>query len=97
MRLLQKELRALDLAIQALEEKRREYSPGHVAYTRDGVRADEIIDDKVTGVGFTWAQENHKKYIEYDQAINRLEDLKDILADPGVTRGQEPLFEMERP
>ena len=95
MKLLQKELRALDLAIQALEEKRREYSPGHVAYTRDGIRADEINDKKVSGVGFAWAQEDHKKYLEYDQAINRLEDLKDILNDPGITREQEPLFDME--
>jgi hypothetical protein len=59
------------------------------------MRTIEINGDGVTGTTMGFAEGEHKKYIEYDDAILQLEDLIDILEDPGVTYDGEsdlPLF-----
>jgi hypothetical protein len=87
--------RAIDLAIQSLTDARRKYAPGHAAYLQ-GIRVDVIKDKRVTGTGFTWAEEDYRKHEEYSQAIQEMEDLKEILADPGVVIDpeykQEPML-----
>lgn len=90
---MKKEISALNLAIEALEEKRRRYAAGYAAY-QQGIRANKIVDDKVSGVSFAWVEEDHEQYVKYDKAIERLGDLKEILADPGVTRSQRTLFDL---
>lgn len=76
--------KAIDLAIQSLTKERRQYRPGHFAYLH-GIRPDVIDDKKVTGTSFLWAERDYHKHEEYSRAIQELEDLKEILADPGVT------------
>jgi hypothetical protein len=78
------QLRALAIGIDAIEHVRRErYAAGHAAYMQ-GVRPDEI-KGKINGIGFAWAQQDHEKYLECSEAIRQLEDLQEILTDPGVT------------
>lgn len=78
------QLKALGIAIDAIEQMRRQkYAVGHAAYMQ-GLRADEIKDKKITGVGFAWAQQDHKKYVECSEAIRQLEDLQEIITDPGA-------------
>lgn len=78
------QMRAIKIAIDAIEKMRREeYAVGHAAYMQ-GIRFDEIKDKKVKGVSFAWTHDDYKKYIECTQAIRQLEDLEEILTDPGV-------------
>jgi hypothetical protein len=90
------QLKAIDLAIEAIEDvRRRKFAAGDAAY-RQGIRKDVIKDKSVTGTGFAWAEDDHNSYVELTQAIRQLEDLKEILVDPGVTIdefGDLPLFE----
>ena len=77
---LKKQLKSLDLAIKALTERRRKmYAAGESAFQK--------------GIDFTFAVDGHRHYDEHTQAIQALEDLKDILADPGVT--VEPEYQQE--
>jgi hypothetical protein len=82
---LQPQIKAIKLAIETLTEKRRQYASGHVAYTRQKIRPVEIKDTEVRGTGFAWVESDHKRYVEYDEAIRQLEDMIEIITDPGVT------------
>lgn len=84
-----KQIAALRLGIEALTDKRRPFCPGHLAYTQQGIRPDVIDSEGVTGVSFQWAESDHLKYEEYSKAIQQLEDLIEILTDPGVVRVEE--------
>jgi hypothetical protein len=67
---IQKQLKAIKLAIGALERERRaKYAAGEHAYQRQGIR------------DFTFADEGHKHYAEYTEAIRQLQDLEEIFTD----------------
>jgi hypothetical protein len=97
MALNQKEIKALKLAIKVLQtERRRHFAAGESAW-RAGIRKDIIQDEEIMGVGFGWVEDDHFSYQEYSQAIERLEDLIEILSDQGQCRHREsdsPLFTM---
>jgi len=79
-----KQIRAIEIAVESIEIVRRQkFAAGEAAYCQ-GIRSDKIIDDCVSGVSFDWVESDHKKYTEYTQAIRQLEDLHEILTDPGV-------------
>jgi hypothetical protein len=66
-----RQVAALNLAIKALTERRRKlYATGEAAF--------------VKGIDFTFAVDGHKHYTEHSQAIKTLEDLIEILTDPGA-------------
>lgn len=48
----------------------------------------------VTGELFRFAEDGHTSYMQYTLAIQELEDLIDILGDPGVTRLQRTFEEL---
>lgn len=79
-----KQIHALELSIDALKEKRRrEFSAGEFAY-RQGIRVDVLKSGGVTGTLFGFSESGHEKYVEYTEAIQQLEDLIEIITDPGV-------------
>ncbi len=90
-----KQVAALKLGIEALTEKRRKYAAGEFAYSRQGLRPVSFDSDGVSGTGFQFTADDHKKYMECDKAIRELEDLIEILTDPGSTKAQPKLFESE--
>lgn len=93
-----KQIRALKHAIQTLEKERRRFSVGHLAYTQQGIRPDPIKAEGVTGTAFDWVETDHRHYEECEQDIQELNDLIEILEDPGViySGGQGlPLFDFE--
>jgi glutamate dehydrogenase/leucine dehydrogenase len=86
--------RAVEIAIAAVEHVRRErYTAGHVAYLQ-GIRTDVISAAGVTGTGFAWAEDDHKKYIEHEETIRQLNDIIEILADPGVMVDEQLEFDL---
>lgn len=88
-----KQIAAIKLAIESLKKERRaHFAAGGHAY-RNGMRTDVIDSEGVTGVGFSFAEDGHASYTQYTDAIQELEDLIEVLTDPGVTRDQERLFE----
>lgn len=88
-----KQIQALTLAIGALHrEKRRLYAAGNAAYTRSGVRTEKFDVGGIKGENGSWAEKDHQSYIQYEQTIQELQDLIDILSDHGVTREQEMLL-----
>lgn len=85
-----KQISALKLAVECLERERRaRYAAGEAAW-RQGIRPTEMKGE-ISGVQFSFAEDGHKKYLEYSQAISQLEDLQEILTDPGVVETL-PLF-----
>lgn len=77
--------KAIQLAIECVEVVRRQrYAAGDAAY-RMGIRPDKIEDDEITGTAFLFAESDHAGYVELTEVIRQLEDLPEILADPGVT------------
>lgn len=73
------QLKALDIAIKCVTDwRRRHYAVGESAYQK-GIR------------DLTFAEDGHKHYEEYTQALRQLEDLKEILTDPGVTVDPEQM------
>lgn len=96
MNIHRKQISALELAIDALTDKRRKFAPGEKAYTRQGLRPDKMQDEEFTYTGFVFVEQDHKSYTEYTQAIQELEDLIEILEDPGVTVDEQmELFEVQ--
>jgi hypothetical protein len=92
---MSKQTKAIYLAIDALErERRRLYAAGEAAY-QQGIRTVKIDNEGVTGEAFTFAEEGHAGYIEYTEAIQQMQDLIEILTDPGVTKAQPELFSLE--
>jgi hypothetical protein len=82
---IQPQIRAIKLAIGALErERRRNYSVGNAAYC-SGIRAD-VLEGEITGTMFQWVEDDHKKYDEHTEAIRQLEDMIEILEDDHVER-----------
>lgn len=83
---LQRQIKAINMGIAALEDARRRYSDAHYAY-KNGLRADEIPpnEDGITGTGFGWVESGEAKYQEYTNAITELNDLIEIISDPGAT------------
>jgi hypothetical protein len=79
------QIAALQAGIKVLTDwRRRHYGPGHWAY-ESGVR------------DLTFAEDGHKHYQEYSEHIHQLEDLIEIITDPGCTFSEEdhsdlPLF-----
>lgn len=78
----QKQVKALRLAIKVLTENRRRFAAGEAAYTQQGI------------TDLTFAVSGHKNYVEHNNAIQELEDLIEIVTDPGVTI--EPEFSQEQ-
>jgi len=71
------QLKAIDIAIKCIAQVRRKYyAAGEAAYQK--------------GMDFEFAKTGHKHYEEHSQAIRQLEDLKEIITDPGVAIEQEP-------
>lgn len=92
MNLHNKQISAIKLSIEALTRERRKlYAAGEHAYMRQGLRPVEYSGD-IEGTGFLFAIEGHKGYTEYTNAIQELEDLIEVLTDPGVTHEQPRLF-----
>lgn len=80
------QVKALKLAIEALgRERRRNFAAGDHAY-RLGMRRDEVNRDGITGELFAFAEDDHRSYMEYTKAISELEDLIEIITDPGVVK-----------
>lgn len=96
MSILSKQVAALKLAIKVLkEDRRRHHAAGEAAYNQ-GILKDVIDEDGVTHVGFAFAVEGHKGYIEYTAAIGELEDMLEALKDADVKIMKQPeLFEEE--
>jgi xanthine dehydrogenase molybdopterin-binding subunit B len=67
-----KQIKALKLAIKALTESKRKHAAGEAAYTQQGIK------------DLTFTIYGHKHYTEHAEAIDELEDLIEILTDPGV-------------
>ena len=81
-----RQIKALKMGIEALRRERRRYfAAGERAYNL-GIRKDVIKSERVTGVCFSFAEDDHLSYLEYSQAIQQFEDLIEILNDPGVIR-----------
>jgi len=95
-----RQIKAIKLAIEALVKERRKFSSGHVAYEQQHIRPVEINSEGITGVTMGFAEDEHRKYKELDDAIQAMEDLIEIITDPGVTyegNSDLPLFvEMEK-
>lgn len=90
-----KQVPALQLAIEALtRERRRICAAGEAAY-RTGIRKNMINSEGVTGEVMSFAEDGHKGYTEYSNAIRELEDLIEIVTDPGPTKEQPELFGKE--
>jgi hypothetical protein len=88
------QIAAIHLAIAALErERRRLYAAGNAAYNQ-GIRTDVVNSDGVTGELFTFAEDSHKGYKEYTDAINALGDMIEILQDPGAVVLRETQMEL---
>lgn len=91
-----KQVAALNLAIRSLtSDRRRLYAAGDHAWL-SGLRTDTIQDDEVSGELFSFAEDGHKSYEEYTEAIQQLEDMIEIFTDPGVVRqgfDDLPLFQ----
>ena len=90
-----KQISAIKLSIECLERERRaKFAAGEAAYCH-GLRQDTLDSDGITGDGFKWVEQDHKEYRRYTDAIQELEDLIEILEDPGVTYANNsdlPLF-----
>ena len=89
-----KQVTALKRAIISLErDRRRNFAAGEAAW-QQGVRSDAIKDKKITGKLFTFAEDDHKSYVLLTSHIQELEDLIEIVTDPGGTTGYSelPLF-----
>ena len=81
---LQPQIKALKLAISCLEDHRRKnFAVAHAAYSQ-GIRPDDIKGNGITGVGFAWVTEGEAHYQEYIDAIRQLQDMIEIITDPGV-------------
>lgn len=91
-----KQITALNLAVECIERERRtKYAAGEAAH-RQGIKSDIINSDGIMGTAFDWVEDDHKSYERYTKAIQELEDLIDILNDPGVTYENNtdlPLFQ----
>lgn len=91
-----KQVAALKLAIVSMTEKRRRlYAAGNHAWL-SGLRTDTIPGNEVSGELFSFAEDGHRSYEEYTDAIQQLEDMIDIITDPGVVRegfNDLPLFQ----
>ena len=90
-----KQIAALRVAVEALELKRQGYSVGHAAYL-SGIRAD-VAANGIEWTGFAFAEEHYNEYVKIEATIRELEDLIEVLEDPGGTVVMQPsLFqEME--
>lgn len=93
MSLHKKQISAIKLSIDALTRERRKlHAAGEHAY-QQGMRPVEINSNGIEGTEFLFAQDGHTGYIEYSDAIQELEDLIEVLTDPGVTCEQPRLFQ----
>lgn len=87
-----KQISAINLSIDALTRERRKlHAAGEHAY-QQGIRPVELNSNGIEGVGFLFAEDGHAGYVEYTKAIQELEDLIEVLTDPGVTHEQPRLF-----
>ncbi len=77
------QIAALKLAVECLErERRRHYAVGDHAW-RHGYPADKLDEDGIKLEG-SFAEESHVGWVRYAEAIRQLEDLQEIIQDPGV-------------
>jgi hypothetical protein len=87
-----KQIAALKAGIEALrDERRRNYASGEHAY-QNGMRKDTLKSEGVEGELFMFAEDGHKNYVLISEHIKQLEDLIDIVSDPGVVHEQERLL-----
>lgn len=92
MSLHNKQIFAIKLSIESLTRERRKlHAAGEHAY-QHGIRSVEINSNGIEGTEFLFAEDGHAGYIEYTNAIQELEDLIEVLTDPGVTHDQPRLF-----
>lgn len=88
-----KQIAALRVAIDSMEETRRGYAVGHAAY-QSGMRPDVINSGGVEWTGFAFAEDDYNAYARIDAAIRELEDLVEVLSDEGGAMVTQPsLFE----
>ena len=81
-----KQITALKLAIESLKrERRRLHAAGDHAY-RKGFRTVDLGKGRITGTTLGFAEADHAGYVEYTQAIQQLEDLIEIILDPGANQ-----------
>lgn len=70
----------MKLAIDALEKERRaRYATGHAAYMQ-GIRK-SVMEGEFTGDLFGWVEDDHKRYLEYSDAIQQLEDMIEVIEE----------------
>lgn len=70
------QIKAVELAIEALTERRRaKYAAGEAAHKQ--------------GIDLEFAHRAHKHYTTHTEAIQQLEDLIEILQDPGAKADPE--------
>lgn len=90
-----KQIAAIKLVIETLtEERRRRFAAGDAAY-RSGIRPDKLSDGKITAAPFIWVEHDHAGWNRYSEAIQQLEDLIEIITDPGVTIEPEQISFIE--
>lgn len=91
---LSKQIAAIKLSIKALEhERRRLHAAGEYAW-QSGIRPDVIDDKDVQGIQFSFAEDGHKGYVQYTEAIGEMDDMLEALQDADATLLTQPaLFE----
>lgn len=81
MGILRKQITALKLGIEVLErERRRLYAAGEYAW-QEGIRATVIDSDGITGQAFSFADQGHRGYVRYSEAIAEYEDMIEALSE----------------
>jgi len=87
-----RQIAALKYVIElAKEDRRRNYAAGEHAY-QHGVRVDKFSGDGIEGQSFGFAEDGHENYVLISEHIRQLEDLIEIISDPGVVHEQERLL-----
>lgn len=67
--------------IPILEKERRQYAPGNVAYTCQGIRPIELDSEGVTGTLHLWVDSAHEQYKQITDDIQVIEDWIEALMD----------------
>lgn len=91
---LKKQIAACKLAVKALtRERRRLHATGEHAW-QEGHRPDVIDDPQISGVVFGFAEDDHKGYVKYSEAIQQMEDMIEALSEADAKLDEQlSLFE----
>lgn len=92
MGVLKKQISALKLGIEVLGRERRErYAAGEHAW-KEGYRPNEIKDPEVSGSIFGFAEEGHKGWVRYTEAIEQFLDMIEALSDADAKIDDQPML-----